>query len=766
MRRRLSYVPVLTMALLLSVSFPVLAQDTVSPQQPDGSTAGAAEGQAAVQEQEVPPTTQPVEKLDPLRNPRSMMAEFLLAVHDSEKEPERLKAAIRCLDLSELQVGGGQDITKQAPQCAKDLDRIIDILLNTYGKSREEIPEVPETDSIVFPQEGDIRLTLVRSEDGLWRFSAATVAAIPELLETANKRLEEEKEEKPEPKVLTEVPVAFQSARATMTTFVEAMKKGDKAAASACLDLSDKPEATRGEIGLKLSVDLAFVMDRIKQVVPQDLPARTDGEPYIWDLSEHGRIELARMEQGDKVGCWLFNQATVNSIPSLFDALKSVDRQSDIAESSLWNNPRLWILGRLPPSLMGKTCGVETWQWLGILLLLLVGYALHRLALLIFCGAAKLLGRSEYAMIMPSVITEKLRPISVLVMLVTWLGGLRILGIPIEIMDYVWPALKFVMTVVGVWASYRLIDLGAAIFEARAAKTTSRLDDVLVPLLRKLLKIVVVAVGFIFIMKALGISEAGVNKLFAGLGLGGLAFALAAKDTLSNFFGSVTVVLDRPFQVGDWVKVGEVEGTVESVGLRSCRIRTFYNSQITVPNADLMTSTVDNLGRRRYRRLCTKLGVTYSTPPEKLDAFCAGIRELIRRHPYTRKDYYNVWVNEFGASSINILLYCFHEAPEWTTELRERHRLILDIIRLARRLDVEFAFPTQTIHLSRESGEAGTIPVTGPAASAASAIPEALAEGQDGEEWGRRVAMELAKESFREPGDKPPPFDFPTVPTA
>jgi MscS family membrane protein len=204
-------------------------------------------------------------------------------------------------------------------------------------------------------------------------------------------------------------------------------------------------------------------------------------------------------------------------------------------------------------------------------------------------------------------------------------------------------------------------------------------------------------VGVLFVAQNLNVN---VTSLVAGLGIGGLAFALAAKDTVENLFGSFTVLMDRPFQIGDWVVIGELEGTVEELGLRSTRIRTFYNSVITVPNSRLVHTAVDNLGARRYRRVKCMISVQYDTPPERLDAFCEGIRELIRRHPYTRKDYYLVYFNEFADSSLNILLYAFHETPDWPTELRERHRLFTDVVRLAQRLGIEFAFPTRTLHLS------------------------------------------------------------------
>lgn len=315
-------------------------------------------------------------------------------------------------------------------------------------------------------------------------------------------------------------------------------------------------------------------------------------------------------------------------------------------------------------------------------------------------------------------------------------------------MAWTWWVLKIAMTLGGVYAFYRLIDVVMGYFAARAAQTTSRLDDVLVPLLQKTLKVVVVAVGFVLFIKMLGFQ---VTPLLAGLGVGGLAFGLAAQDTLKNFFGSVNVVLDRPFQVGDWIKLGNVEGTVESVGMRSSRIRTFYNSQVTVPNSEIMTARVDNLGRRRFRRISCMISVTYDTPPEKLEAFCEGVRTLIRTHPYTRKDYYHCWVNKFAASSIDILLYCFHETPEWATELRERHRLFLDIVRLARRLGVEFAFPTQTVHLHHDS-----TPPDSPPPPAPTPPPDADAAMQ----FGREEAAKIVREAFGEKVEKPPPVEF------
>ena len=118
-----------------------------------------------------------------------------------------------------------------------------------------------------------------------------------------------------------------------------------------------------------------------------------------------------------------------------------------------------------------------------------------------------------------------------------------------------------------------------------------------------------------------------------------------------------------------------------------------------MPNANLIRANVDNFGRRSYRRIKTNLSLTYDTPPEKIEAFCEGIREIIRCHPHTRKDYYHVYFNQFNSSSLDILLYCFLDVSEWAIELRERQRLFLDIVRLANRLKLSFAFPTQSLHM-------------------------------------------------------------------
>jgi MscS family membrane protein len=266
----------------------------------------------------------------------------------------------------------------------------------------------------------------------------------------------------------------------------------------------------------------------------------------------------------------------------------------------------------------------------------------------------------------------------------------------------------------------------------------------LVPLLVRTLKIVVFIVGLVFIASRL---TEEVWSILAGISLGSLAVGFAAKDSIENLFGTFTVLLDKPFELGDWITVGPIDGSVEAVGIRSTRVRTFYNSLISVPNSTFINAHVDNMGARRYRRIKTTLGLTYDTPPAKVDAFCEGVRELIRTHPYTRKDSFHVYLNNFSASSLDVMLYCFVETPDWATELRERHRLLADILRLAETLSVEFAFPTQTLFMSSVE-----------AAAHANIPPDEASAG----ELGRGAAHTIVRDGLAPwDGGVPPPVQAP-----
>ena len=205
-----------------------------------------------------------------------------------------------------------------------------------------------------------------------------------------------------------------------------------------------------------------------------------------------------------------------------------------------------------------------------------------------------------------------------------------------------------------------------------------------------ILKIITVVIGSVFVVDKLGFDLAG---LLAGLSIGGFAFALGAQETIKNFFGSIMIFIDKPFKVGDWIEINGNEGIVEEVGLRTSRIRTFYNSVVIIPNSEVSNTVIDNYQERRYRRYKSVYKLPLNTDIEKVEAFVKALEELIKTHENTRKDFFQVKVNNIGLYSIDILFYTFFVVPDWSTELDARQELIVSVLRVAEELGVEFAVP-------------------------------------------------------------------------
>jgi MscS family membrane protein len=572
---------------------------------------------------------------------------------------------------------------------------------------------------------------------------AAPGAVMGQILPESAGPSEESQDQPPPPP--SQPPAERASPRATMATFLEAVSERSWERAIATLNL---PREEYGADVLAIrgrdrSAELKAVIDRVAfvelEAVPEDMG---DRRRYVWETVAGHPIALERVGQGE----WLFARDTLDQLPELWEAVK--DR--DVVEGALAapQTPALWLRSQVPAGLREGGFLLEYWQWLGLAILIFTGLLLERTLtfVLVRIVAGQLVRRWKSQRIEDELIAVAMRPLGVLAMAALWWLGLLLLGLPAQALAILLLAVKFLAIASFVWAAYRLVDVGASLLESYAAETETRYDDLLIPLLRTSAKILIGAFGTLFLADNLNINITG---LLAGVGLGGIAFALAAQDTVKNFFGSVTVLMDRPFQVGDWVVIGNIEGTVETVGFRSTRIRTFYNSLVTLPNANLISADVDNYGARRYRRWKAYLGVAYDTPPEKVDVLCEGIRELVRQHPYTRKDYFHVYLNQYGPSSLDILLYIFWETPDWATELRERHRLAVDILRVCHHLGVEIAYPTQTLHLKR-AGE-----------TQAEAIDEAFTTAvRNGADRVREDVRSMVQAALA--GTVPPPVDFAT----
>lgn len=510
-------------------------------------------------------------------------------------------------------------------------------------------------------------------------------------------------------------PGQLTSPRDTMTAFLSAMNRVDQGHdedwpfALACFDFPEDLDAAGKKTIARQLLDFLNRLGKIDvEALPNalDLNSSTDTQHttrlQFFPTAEHGWMwnELAPLGKAPKgnivfqandQGTWRFSRKTVQDIPNLYQSTELLPPRYHDQQTRPGEN--LFVL-------VGPTFqNTHTWAWAVLLGAIFLGLLAGKITQSLLRAAAKR-NNDKGNVVRGIAFDNAASPASfAFLSLGLWVGITQVYREP-RLADFTNNIIQFLLILAVGWLLFNLVDVIDAVLRRLSEKTQSKLDDQIVPLVRKALRLFLVVVFTLFV--AQNVFGLDITGWLAGLGIAGLAVSLAAQDSIKNLFGSITVLFDKPFTVGDWIVTEGLEGTVEEVGFRSTRIRTFYNSLITLPNANLINASVDNYGQRQYRRWKTHIGVQYDTTPDQLVAFTEGIRELVRSHPYTRKDYFQVWCHEFASSSLNILIYIFHEVPDWSTELRERERLFLDIVRLADKLGVQFAFPTQTVHLYKE----------------------------------------------------------------
>jgi small-conductance mechanosensitive channel len=248
---------------------------------------------------------------------------------------------------------------------------------------------------------------------------------------------------------------------------------------------------------------------------------------------------------------------------------------------------------------------------------------------------------------------------------------------------------------------YRLIELLVFELAKFAEREDNLLDKSFVHMMRMIARILVIVVGAIYLLRV--ISGKPLSALLAGLGIGGIAVALAAQDTLKNFFGSIMIMLDKPFTVGQRVTVEGFDGTVEEIGFRSTRVRTLTGHLVTVPNEKMATNSIENIGRRPSIRRLTNITITYDTPPEKVEKAVSIIREILDNHEGMDPEFPpRVHFNEYNDTSLNILMIYWYFPPDYWAYLDFSERVNLEIMRRFEAEGIEFAFPTATTYLAQD----------------------------------------------------------------
>jgi len=428
---------------------------------------------------------------------------------------------------------------------------------------------------------------------------------------------------------------------------------------------------------LKIVFDSHGAFVKMKEISDQPDFRSEAGEAVVFPHAD----KLPQVEVVKKGGRWVWTKASLDWLDHEYvNGLGGIDR----------------IVESLPAPLKIKIFGVRLWQYLALLLLIAVGWLGRRVIVAVVTPRlrawSKRLGQQWPIRLLDVVASPGATFITALV-----LGfGYPRLQLPIKFADAMAKTVDALTMFSFVWAIYKAADLFGAWLAERADATESKLDDQLVPLVRKTLKIIIAITGALAILQNL---DYEVTTLLTSVSIGTLAFGLAAKDTIANLFGSVSIFVDNPFQIGDWIEVDGTNGTVEEVGFRSTRIRTFYDSVVVMPNAKVADAKIDNYGKRSYRRCSVTLGLTYDTTPEQMQAFCEGCRAIILASDHTRKDSFEVLMSGFGDSSLEVMVYFFFDCETWSQEVEARHMVFLEFMRLCRDLGCSFAFPTQSLHI-------------------------------------------------------------------
>lgn len=306
-----------------------------------------------------------------------------------------------------------------------------------------------------------------------------------------------------------------------------------------------------------------------------------------------------------------------------------------------------------------------------------------------------------------------IKPFSVLILLMTFYGAFHQLKFPetwylasideIGLRMFLFRIFQIATILAVTWIFLRIVDFLGLIFSFRILATETKLDDQLVSFLKDSIKILLVIFSLFFMLGT--VFKLNIASLIAGLGIGGLAIALAAKETIENLIGSFTIFLDKPFTLGDTIRVGTLEGTVENIGFRSTRIRTAEKSYVTVPNKRLVDGELDNLSLRIQRRVKFNITLIPQTKEGNIKSIVAALQAYIANHVHVHKQEIYVRLHDFGSAGANILVMYFINTIQYDVYLNVREEINYKIIEVLNKYESGLAFASTTIGATIENGK-------------------------------------------------------------
>lgn len=496
------------------------------------------------------------------------------------------------------------------------------------------------------------------------------------------------------------------SPRASLSAFLEYTDAGDYARAAQYLDV---PEAQRGQ-AKQLAHELSLVLDRYIYIDLDAISGASLGDTtsgLAMGVQQIGtipglrnRTDPVRMVRSTRAGGgaarWLFSRSTVANVPKWYHQL-----------------PDRWTLEHLPPWLLGTgPLGILWWQWVGLLILLAVSFAAGVLLGRLARGALGLLAKRTKTHWDDSISTALRGPFRLGALLVVALGLLPWLSLNANASRHMDTIVAAGFTIALFWALWRLVEVWRQIMlvSGWAMHGTSR---GLLTLVSRLAKMGVGLFGIVSLLATLGYPVAAI---VGGLGIGGLAVALAAQKTLENLFGAFAIGADRLFREGDTVTIDTITGTVESIGLRSIRLRTADRSVVSMPNGKVADSRIETFAPRDRIRFACVLALVYDTTADQLRSVLTGTEGALQAEKRVAPESIAVFLLQLNTSSLDIQVAAHVLTTDMSEFQRIRQELLLRIMDVVERSGTSFAFPTQTVQLeSPPAAPAATAPASGDA---------------------------------------------------
>lgn len=293
------------------------------------------------------------------------------------------------------------------------------------------------------------------------------------------------------------------------------------------------------------------------------------------------------------------------------------------------------------------------------------------------------------------------RPVPILSFTVGVNMGLKVFEFSVNVQGMVDDVFSILYILCVTLFIYSLIDVLDYTISHFTSKTQTKMDDMMAPMVRKSLRVVVVTLALVQVAQIL--SDKPITSILAGLGVGGLAVALAAQETIKNFFGSLVIFADKPFELGERIVVSGQDGVVEEVGFRSTRIRTLSGHLVTIPNGELANQTIENIGKRPYIKRVMDIGITYNTPPEKVQQALDILKALLDNHECMNPNFPpRAFLAGFGDFSLNLQATYWYHSAKYIDYLAFSEKINMELLKRYNEAGIDFAFPTQTLYVNPE----------------------------------------------------------------